>query len=155
MLSLTLHPNSILRKRAEEVGTITPEIKELVLAMIETMKENKGVGLAAPQVGVSKRIIIVKTENGPAAFVNPRIFKKSRTVEADEEGCLSVPGIFLKIKRIKKVEIEALDFDGRKIQIKAEGFLARIFQHELDHLNGVLIIDRINFWQKIKFALKI
>ena len=125
--------------------------------MTETMLKSQpeGVGLAAPQVGVSKRIIVVKTEKGPAVFINPKIVKKSRKKEAEEEGCLSLPGIWLKVKRVSEVELAALDINGKKIKIKIGGLLARIFQHEIDHLDGILIINRVNIIQKIKRTLKI
>lgn len=134
-----------LKKRSEEVDKITPEIKELIFNMKETLEQVRGVGLAAPQIGELKRIIIVEKE----AFLNPEIIKKSKETEINEEGCLCLPGIYLKIKRAKEVEIKALDINGNKVEIKAEGLPARIFQHEIDHLNGILILDRISFWQKL------
>jgi len=106
--------------------------------------------LAAPQVGVSKRVIVVETEKGPEGFINPKILKKTKETEIDWEGCLSVPGIFLKIKRWKGIEVEALNQEGEKVRVKAVGLMARIFQDEIDHLNGILIIDRVGFWQKLK-----
>ena len=155
------YPNPILRKKSEELEEITPEIKELVLAMTEIMEKNQGVGLAAPQVGELKRVIVVhpikersleeKSEKRPQIFINPEIIKKTKETEIDEEGCLSFPELFLKIKRAKEVEIEALNLNGEKIQIKAEGLPARIFQHEIDHLDGVLFIDKLSFWQRWKF----
>lgn len=150
------YPDSILRKKAEKVKEITPEIKELVQDMAETMlkSEPEGVGLAAPQVGVSKRIFIAQTEKGLALFFNPEIVKKSRKTEIMEEGCLSLPKTWLKIKRAKQVQLEALDINGQKINIKAVGLFARILQHEIDHLNGVLIRDRVGFWRKVKRSLK-
>ena len=124
------------------------------------MKENEGIGLAAPQVGQLKRIIVVhpieertieeKSKIKPQVFINPKIIKKSREAIIDEEGCLSFPGLFLKIKRAKGVEIETQNEKEEKIRIEAEGLLARIFQHEIDHLDGILFIDRLSFWQKLK-----
>jgi len=161
LLEIKKYPNPILRKKSEELEEITPEIKELVLAMTEIMEKNQGVGLAAPQVGELKRVIVVhpikersleeKSEKRPQIFINPEIIKKTKETEIDEEGCLSFPELFLKIKRAKEVEIEALNLNGEKIQIKAEGLPARIFQHEIDHLDGVLFIDRLSFWQRWKF----
>jgi len=161
LLEIKKYPNPILRKKSEELKEITPEIKELVLAMTEIMEKNQGVGLAAPQVGELKRVIVVhpikersleeKSEKRPQIFINPEIIKKTKETEIDEEGCLSFPELFLKIKRAKEVEIEALNLNGEKIQIKAEGLPARIFQHEIDHLDGVLFIDRLSFWQRWKF----
>ena len=144
-----------MRKKAEEIKEITPEIKELAEDMTETMlkSERDAVGLAAPQVGVSIRMFVAQTRNGPGVFINPEISKKSGK-EAVEEGCLSLPGLWLKVKRAKELDLEAIDINGKKIKTKAEGIFARILQHELDHLNGILIIDKVNLWQKISRTLK-
>ena len=147
----------VLRKKCKEVEEITPDIKELVLNMTETMKKKQGVGLSAPQVGISKKIIIVLSnlENSEVLrLINPKIIKKSNETEIEEEGCLSFPAIYLKIRRAKEVEVEGLDIDGKKIKIKAKGILARIFQHEIDHLDGILFFNRLNFFEKIKFRIK-
>ena len=141
MLLIKTYPDPILQKRAEEIKKITPEIIKLADDMIETMVEREGVGLAGPQVGVPKRIIVVQTENGPAAFVNPKIIKMSKKTGIMQEGCLSLPGIWLEVPRMQSVEIEALDLRAKKIKVKTKGFMARIFQHEIDHLDGVLIRD--------------
>lgn len=157
------YPNPVLRQKAEKIREITPKIRQLADDLMETMlkSEQEGVGLAAPQIGVSKRIFIAQTDGfgelttskKPAVFINPKIVKKSRKTEKAEEGCLSLPGVWLKIKRAKELEIEYLDINGKKIKTKAEGIFARILQHEIDHLNGILIIDKVNFWQKIKRTL--
>lgn len=131
--------------------------------MIEAMYANQGIGLAAPQIGISKRIIIVETssdprktvrqkkfEGRPLAFLNPRIVKKTKEQAIEEEGCLSLPEIFLPIKRPKKVEVTCETPDGKEVKIQAEGLTARIFQHEVDHLNGKLIIDRISPFKRLK-----
>src|SRR3989338_6891626 len=117
LLEIKKYPEIVLRKKAKEITEITSEIKKLAEGMTETMLKSQpeGVGLAAPQVGVSKRIIVVKTEKGPAVFINPKIVKKSRKKEAEEEGCLSLPGIWLKVKRVSEVELAALDINGKKI----------------------------------------
>jgi peptide deformylase len=143
------HPNPLLKKRSEEVGEISQELLDLASDMIETMNSNRGVGLAAPQIGVSKRIIVVDDGNGPLIFFNPRISKKSWKKEIMEEGCLSLPGYSLRISRPKEIELEFVDEKGKKTRIKTEGLLARIIQHETDHLDGTLLLDRINFWQKL------
>jgi len=143
------YPDPVLRKKCEEVKEITEEIKNLSWDIVETLEKNEGVGLAAPQVGELKRIIVVQTENQPRVLINPKIIKKSKEIEIIEEGCLSFPGLFLKIKRAKEVEFEALNENGEKICLKAEGLPARIFQHEIDHLDGILFIDRIPFWKKL------
>lgn len=150
VLEIKKYPDKVLKKKSEEIKEITQEIKEIVLDMIETMEKNEGVGLAAPQVGILKRIIAVQTETGPKVFINPKILKKSAEKIIDEEGCLSVPGIRLKIKRAKSAEVKAIDEGGKEVLVKAEGLLARVFQHEIDHLDGKLFIDRLNFWQRWK-----
>lgn len=155
ILEIIKYPDPTLRKKCQEVKEITPEIKKLIEDMAETMEEKGGEGLAAPQVGVLKRAIVVKTGKGQVALINPRITKKSKEKEIIEEGCLSFPGFWLKIKRAKEVEVEALDLKGEKIQIKAEGFLARVIQHEIDHLDGILFVDRLGFWQELKLKLKL
>ena len=149
------YPDSILREKCEEVKGVTPKIKKLSEDMIETLEKNQGSGLAAPQVGELKRIIVVQTEKGFEVFINPKIIKKSRETVIGEEGCLSFPGLFLKIKRAKEAEIEALDIEGKKIQIKINGLLSRVFQHEIDHLNGILYIDRISIFQRWKIRKKL
>ena len=156
ILEIKKYPNPILRKKSKEVKEITPEIKQLAQDLIETMlkSEPEGIGLAAPQVGVSKRIIAVATESGPAVLVNPKIIHKSREKEVMEEGCLSLPNIWLDIKRPKEVEVEALDINAKKIKIRTDGVFAKILQHEIDHIDGILIIDRVNLWRKLKRTLK-
>ena len=159
------YPNLILRKKCQEVKEVTEEIRNLGLDMIESMTESQGIGLAAPQVGELKRIIAVhlvkergfeaKVEVEPRVFINPKIVKKSKEDELEEEGCLSFPGLWLKIKRAKEVEVEALNEKGEKIHLKAQGLPARILQHEIDHLDGVLFIDRIGFWQKLSIRRKL
>ncbi len=134
---------------------ITPEIKELIFNMKETMLTEergkiKGVGLAASQVGVSKKIIIVLTKEGPKGFINPKILKFDRKKEIGKEGCLSFPGLWLEIKRPKWVEIKAINEKGREITFKAEDFSARVFQHETDHLNNVLFFERLGFFERLR-----
>jgi peptide deformylase len=149
------YPNPILKKKAEKVKEITEEIKNLGRDMIEILEINQGVGLASSQVGELKRIIAVRFEDRPRIFINPVILKKSKETEVIEEGCLSFPGLFLKIKRAKEIEVKALDENGIEINIKDNGLISRIFQHEIDHLEGILFIDRLSFWQRLKFQLKL
>jgi peptide deformylase len=155
LLEIKKFGDSVLKKKAEKIRDITPEIKELVFNMKETLLRAQGVGLAAPQIGISKRVIVVETETGAVGFINPEIITKSKQKEVQEEGCLCMPGIFFKIKRAKEAEIGALGEKGEIVRIEAKGLLARIFQHEIDHLNGILIIDRISFWQKLCRLFKI
>jgi peptide deformylase len=124
--------------------------------MVQTMERNNGVGLAAPQVGENKRIIVMRTDiEGQEFFelVNPKILKKSKETEINEEGCLSFPKIFFKVKRPKEIEVGGIDINGKEIKLKAPGLMARVLCHEIDHLDGILFIDRLSFFQKIKFKL--
>jgi peptide deformylase len=152
-LEIKKYPDPILKKKCDEVKEITPEIRELVFNMIKIMRKNRGIGLAAPQVGVLKRIIIVETKDGSKEFINPEILKKSKEVIVDVEGCLSFPGLYLKIKRAREIEVRAKNIEGKDLEIQAQGVLARIFQHEIDHLDGILFIDKLNLWQKLKIRL--
>ena len=137
------YPALILRKKCQKIKEIDDEIKKLGLEMTEIMITNQGIGLAASQIGELKRIIVIKTERGAQVFINPEIIKKSKEMEIMEEGCLSFPGLFLKIKRAKEIEVNAFNFKGKEFQLKAEGLLARVIQHEIDHLDGILFIDRV------------
>jgi len=157
ILEIKKFNDPVLRKKCKEVRKIDKKTKKLVVDIVQTMKKNQGVGLAAPQIGVSKRAITVQTDlkdQRILVLVNPKILKKSKETEISEEGCLSFPDIFLKIKRAQKIEIEGLDINGEKIKIKAQGLLARVFQHEIDHLDGILFFNRLSFIKKIGFKLK-
>jgi peptide deformylase len=142
--------NHILRQKAEEVKEITAEIKRLVLDMTKTMEKANGVGLAANQVGKSLRIILIdipssrtKEKSYRFSLVNPEIVKTSRKKTMLEEGCLSLPGFYALVERPKKITVKGLNINGEPIKFKANGLLAKVIQHEIDHLDGVLIIDRI------------
>ncbi|HRZ95767.1 MAG TPA: peptide deformylase [Candidatus Moranbacteria bacterium] len=143
VLPILTYPNVILKKKAEKIkDPKDPEIKELVFDMLETLEKNNGLGLAAPQVGKSVRLCVIKLDGKTYVLVNPKIKSKSWKKEIIEEGCLSFPGQFMPIKRSKKVKVEAQDKNGEKIKIEAEGLLARAFQHEIDHLDGILFVER-------------
>ncbi len=134
--------DAILRQRSKEVKKITPAIVRLLEDMAETMEVAVGVGLAAPQIGVGKRIIVVKPDqNNFLELINPVILKATG-VETANEGCLSCPGLYGEVERAAEVEIEGLNREGKKIRVHAESLLARILQHEIDHLNGILFIDK-------------
>jgi len=154
ILEIKKYPNPVLRKKCQEVTEITDEIRNLSQDMKETVEQKDGLGLAAPQIGELKRIIIIQTANGPEVFINPKITGKSKGIEIREEGCLSFPGLFLKIKRAGEIEMEFLNLRGEKKEMKAGGLSARIFQHEIDHLDGILLIDRIPFLQKLCQIMK-
>lgn len=136
----------VLRQKAREIDPKelgTEDFRQLVIDMIETMKAANGVGIAAPQVGESIRLFIAESADGPMALVNPVFAKKSWKSAWDEEGCLSVPGRFGRVKRARSVTVEALTAEGEPIKFTATAFFARILQHEMDHLDGVLFVDRV------------
>ncbi len=139
-----LYGDPILRRRAEPVAAVTPEMETLLDDMVETMYDQVGIGLAAPQVGAPLRLLVVDEGKGVArAHVNPVIVEQGgRAVE--EEGCLSLPGIFAEVERAEWVVVEAQDRRGAPIRERASGLLARVFQHEIDHLDGILFIDRLD-----------
>ena len=136
--------NPILRQKAKKVKEISPQIKGLISDMIETLAANNGLGLAAPQVGQLFQIIAAQPEPNKEALVliNPQIKKTSRKKEIMEEGCLSLPNISMPVERPIKITVQGLDTDGQLVKIKAKGLLARIIQHEIDHLSGILIVDK-------------
>jgi peptide deformylase len=144
VLTVRRYGDPVLRRRAEPVREVTHEIRSLVADMIDTMYDEVGIGLAAPQVGVSLRLIVVADDVSRTvrALVNPAIVEQGGSVTA-EEGCLSIPGIFAPVTRAAWVNVEALDLDCRAVRLEARGLLARVFQHELDHLDGILFIDRL------------
>ena len=141
--------NPILRRRSQKITHFDGALARLVDDMVETMQEANGVGLAAPQIGVSRRLIIVEmpdSEDYPHpgerwVMCNPEIVKASRETTVGQEGCLSVAGYVGMVERSEAVTIRGQDIKGRKVRVKADGYLARAFQHEIDHLNGVLYVD--------------
>jgi len=136
----------ILREKAAAVDGVDGALHTLIADMFETMYAEEGVGLAAPQIGISMRVIVVDPREDavqPFAFINPEIIETSEETERDEEGCLSLPGLKDLVERPVRVVARGLDAEGRPKQIEAAGLLARILQHEVDHLNGVLFIDRV------------
>jgi len=131
----------VLREKAVPVKEITPNIAKLLDNMLETMYAANGVGLAAPQIGVSKRVVVIDVGDGPLELINPVIVEKEGE-SIDEEGCLSIPGVTGQVARAAKVKVEALNRHGEKQVIEGEGLLARCLQHELDHLEGILFVDK-------------
>lgn len=134
--------DEVLRKRAREVDKMNDKIKELIEDMIDTMYEADGIGLAAPQVGVLKRIIVVDIGDGPIVLLNPEIVDYSGE-QTDDEGCLSIPGRYGPVTRPYYVKVKAQDEDMNLIEIEGEELLARALCHEIDHLNGVLFKDKV------------
>jgi len=143
VLDVRLYGDPVLRKVAEPVSAVTPEIKKIIADLVESMWQQVGVGLAAPQVGISLRILVMDDgKRGARALINPVITERGGTVH-EEEGCLSLPGIFGEVERSKWVKVAALDGDGQPVTLDAQGLQAKVIQHEIDHLDGVLFIDRL------------
>ena len=147
-------PEAVLRRKAHAVTKVDKKLQTLIDDMIETMRQAPGVGLAAPQIGLSERIIVIEyfereedeeNEDAPTtvwAVLNPEIVKSSEETVMGIEGCLSVPGLVGEVERHAAIQVKGLNRHGKPTKIKAEGWLARIFQHEIDHLNGVIFTDR-------------
>jgi peptide deformylase len=142
ILNIIKEPSPILRQKTAKIKDITPEIKRLILDMAQTMKSADGIGLAAPQVNLSVRLCLINTAKGPLAMINPLITWKSLRKDVEEEGCLSCPNFWTKVKRSKIIYVKCLDQDGKELSFRAEGLFARVIQHEVDHLDGILIIDK-------------
>jgi peptide deformylase len=146
---LVILPDSVLRQVSEPVQAITPEIRTLAAEMLETMYDAPGIGLAAIQVGVPKRIVTIDLakqdeEKQPMVFVNPEVTWSSDETSIHEEGCLSIPEYYEEVERPARVKVRYLDLDGKQQEVEAEGLLATCLQHEIDHLNGVLFIDYLS-----------
>ncbi|HEX8453081.1 MAG TPA: peptide deformylase [Longimicrobium sp.] len=139
----------VLRRRADEIefSGDDPELDRLIEDMFETMYDAHGIGLAAPQVGISRRLIVVHVnEEGeePFALLNPRVVESGKAREKGEEGCLSIPNISAAVERPATVVVEGVDPKGNAVRIEADGMLARCLQHEIDHLDGILFLDRLS-----------
>lgn len=153
MRKLILHPDAVLRRRADSVDAIDGVIQSLVADMIQILKEEEGLGIAAPQVGVSKRIFVTQSEaeegGDEKVFINPKFLLVDGLLESYEEGCLSLPDIRGTVRRQPHVIVEALDIHGKTFTMEESGLMARCWQHEMDHLDGVLIIDRMSAIDRI------
>ena len=157
VLEIMTYPNSVLRNKGEIVETIDERIKRLVHNMTETMYAAPGIGLAAPQIGESLQVITIDLERngeGLITLCNPEIVY-SEGERTDEEGCLSIPDFKETITRKRKIVVAGMDLNGQNIQITAEGLLAAAFQHEIDHLNGVLILDKVSRLKRDLFKRKL
>lgn len=145
-LKIVLHPHPVLRMRALPIERMTDEIRAVAVRMIELMHEAPGVGLAAPQVGLPWRMFVANDTREPGndkVFINPVLSEPTREVDDYEEGCLSLPGVTAHIRRPKGVTIDAIDLDGKPFRLVSNDFAARVWQHENDHLDGVMILDRM------------
>lgn len=143
-LEIRKYPDPVLRRSsaAVEVEELNDSLRNLIDNMLETMYIFKGVGLAAPQVGVLTQVVTIDIGQGPISLINPQVIE-TEGGDIAEEGCLSIPDVYLEIKRGKKIAVTGINLKGKEIALEAEGLLARVIQHEIDHLKGVLILDRI------------
>ena len=160
LLEIKKYPDKILRKKALPVKDAQDEaLQQLIDNMVETMYDAPGMGLAAPQVGVSLRLCVIDITSGKEpenlyVLINPEIVETSGGEETAEEGCLSIPGYYYEVKRAAQLVVSYTDRDGKKTQLKADGLLSRAIQHEIDHLNALLFIDRIGSVKKDMFKRK-
>ena len=141
------YPDPFLRLQSEEVGEVDDSMQDLIQDMFSAMEEERGIGLAAPQIGVSKRVVVVSIEEknfSRLALINPVIVHLSSDKDVMEEGCLSVPGVNADVERPVEAVVRGTTKNGRLVEISAQGLLARVLQHEVDHLDGVLFIDRLS-----------
>ena len=150
---IVIEPDPILRKESKPVEKVDDELRRLLDDMLETMYAAPGIGLAAVQVGILKRLIVIdiskdKDKKEPLFLINPKITSKSKQTSTYEEGCLSLPGHFAEIERPAECEINFIDYNGKKKEIKADGLLSTCIQHEVDHLDGVLFIDYLSKLKK-------
>lgn len=158
IMAIKTYGDPCLRKKNEDIKEVTPEVLKLVNDMLETMYAHKGVGLAAPQVGVNKNLVVVDVgdmtgKHELVVLINPELLSKEG-VEVMEEGCLSCPKASVKVKRAKKTVVQGMNQKGEKIIREDSGFLSRAIQHEMDHLKGKLIVDFAGFFEKIKLKNK-
>lgn len=142
-MKIITYPNPILEKKAEKIkDPLNKEIQKMIPEMLKIMRENNGMGLAAPQIGKSIRLCIIEYQGFFYVLINPKITAHSKRIELSEEGCLSFPKKFIPVNRFETVQVRYLNEKGEKCKIKAHGLLARAFQHEIDHLDGILFINR-------------
>ncbi len=144
--------HSVLREKCRLVSDVTVQERQLFKSMLAIMRESKGIGLAAVQIGILKQMIVIDIGCGALELVNPQIVESKGKKYSFEEGCLSLPGIAVKVSRRRCVSVRALDKFGKAVLIKAEDLLARVLQHEIDHLHGRLIIDYLPWYKRIKIA---
>ncbi len=153
-LKIKIFGDSVLRKIAKPVGRITEQHRQILKQMANAMYDDSGIGLAAPQVGLSVQLIVVDIGDGLYKLVNPKIVKKQGR-QSISEGCLSVPGVCIKVKRAKQVWVQAQEENGNLVEIEAKDLFACVLQHEIDHLKGKLIVDYASFLEKLRIKRKL
>ncbi|HID93150.1 MAG TPA: peptide deformylase [bacterium (Candidatus Stahlbacteria)] len=153
MLDLRIYPDPILRVKMLPVVNFDPDnLSPIVDKMAELMYNYKGIGIAAPQIGICQRICVFDIGEGKQVLINPEIME-SEGEDMLEEGCLSIPGIRINIKRAKSIVVRGYNIEGKEEEFKADGLLARVIQHEVDHLNGILVVDKLPPSDRLKFHL--
>ena len=149
---ILIEPDPILRKKCEPLENVDDDVRKLMNDMLETMYKAPGIGLAAIQVGILKRIVVIdlskEEKKNPLFLVNPEIIYKSKNTSVYEEGCLSLPGQFAEIERPAECHIKYINYDGKETKLETKGLLATCIQHEIDHLNGILFIDYLSKLKK-------
>lgn len=153
-LKIRLFGDPVLRRRSVLVKEVTPRHRDILSKMAQLMYEASGIGLAAPQVGFNEDMIVVDTGSGLYKLINPKVTKREGS-QVLEEGCLSIPGVCIKVRRAKKVLIKALDEYGNPLNLEAQDLFACVLQHEIEHLKGKLIVDYASFFEKLKIANKL
>ena len=151
--NIIIEPDPLLRKKSEELEKVDDSVRNLMNDMLETMYAAPGIGLAAVQVGILKRLVVIDISKGdqkknPIFLINPVVTHKSKNTSVFEEGCLSLPGHFAEIERPAECHVDYIDYNGKKRKLKADGILATCIQHEIDHLNGILFIDYLSKLKK-------
>jgi len=153
-LKIKIFGDSVLRKKAKPIGRVTDEHRRILSQMAKTMYDDSGIGLAAPQVGLSAQLIVVDIGEGLYKLINPVIVRRQGK-QSISEGCLSLPGVCIKVRRAKQVWVQAQDENSRPIEIEAKDLFACVLQHEIDHLKGKLIVDYASFLQKLRIKRKL
>jgi len=153
-LEIKVFGDPVLRKKAKTVKKVTSAHRQLLSLMAQSMYEGGGIGLAAPQVGISSKLIVADIGGGLYKLVNPKVVKSAGR-QAIPEGCLSVPGVCIKVRRAKEVWVEALDENGEPVKLEAKDLLACVLQHEIDHLKGKLIIDYASLMEKLRIKRRL
>ena len=151
--------NSALRQSAQRISKVDSSVRDLIKKMLHSMYSAKGIGLAAPQVGIHKQILVIDLDlenptNPPLILINPEIISSSATLETYEEGCLSIPEVYMDVVRPSSIKVSFRDEMGRPKKMNADGLMGRCIQHEIDHLNGVLFVDRVSNHEDLDLALR-
>ena len=153
MLKILTLGNDVLRKKCSSVVDFDKKLEDLVVAMIDSMHSNNGIGLAGPQIGVEKRLFVCHVpKEEPRVFINPEIIGTSQEISPYEEGCLSIPGVYSEVMRPRAITVQAWTLKGKPFKMDTEGILARVIQHEIDHLKGVLFIDHLTEKKRMRIV---